>query len=115
MAVPKKSPEGTQPNKADIEENKFIAALSYLGILVFIPLVMKKDSAFTQFHAKQGLALFIIEMIGMILVWTLLLSWLGFLVLVASAVVSLYGIVMTVSGEKTVIPGLSHIAEKFNF
>ncbi|MCD6427523.1 MAG: DUF4870 domain-containing protein [Caldisericaceae bacterium] len=47
----------------DVEENKILAAISYLGILVLIPLLVKKDSKFVMEHARQGLALFIAEII----------------------------------------------------
>ena len=43
----------------DIDENKLMAALSYLGLLVLIPLLVKKDSPYAQFHAKQGVVLLI--------------------------------------------------------
>jgi len=47
----------------DVEENKVWAAIGYLGILCLIPLLAKKDSPFAQYHAKQGLALFIAGLI----------------------------------------------------
>lgn len=37
--------------------------LSYLGILALIPLLTKKDDPEVQWHAKNGLALFIAEII----------------------------------------------------
>lgn len=46
-------------DKADIEQNKVMAILSYFGILVFIPIFAAKDSKFARYHANQGLALFI--------------------------------------------------------
>lgn len=46
-------------DKADIEQNKVMAILSYFGILVFIPMFAAKDSKFARYHANQGLALFI--------------------------------------------------------
>lgn len=59
----------------DIEANKTLAALSYAWILCLVPLLGRRDSKFAQFHAKQGLVLFIIEIIaGLIFlgpaVWT---------------------------------------------
>jgi len=54
-------------NKKDIEENKVAAALSYVWILCLVPLFLKKNSKFCQFHAKQGLLLFIVEVIGMVI------------------------------------------------
>lgn len=46
---------------ADVEENKWISLLSYLGPLVFIPMFVKKHSKFARYHANQGLVLFITE------------------------------------------------------
>lgn len=43
----------------DIEQNKIMALLSYIGILVFVPLLAAKDSKFARFHAGQGLNLLI--------------------------------------------------------
>lgn len=44
-------------SKADIEQNKVMALLSYFGILVLIPLIGAKESKFARFHANQGLIL----------------------------------------------------------
>jgi uncharacterized membrane protein len=43
----------------DIEQNKVMALLSYLGILVLVPLLAAKESRFARFHAGQGLNLLI--------------------------------------------------------
>ena len=50
-------------DKKDIENNKGMAILSYFGPLCLIPYLVTKDSKYVQFHAKQGLNLFIIELI----------------------------------------------------
>lgn len=49
--------------KKDIEQNKIMAILSYFGPLSLIPYFAFKESNFVQYHAKQGLNLFIIEFI----------------------------------------------------
>ena len=41
----------------DVESNKAMAVLSYLGILVLVPLVGAKNSPFARFHTNQGLIL----------------------------------------------------------
>lgn len=46
-------------DSADINNNKIAALISYLGILVLIPIFMAKDSKFARYHANQGLMLFI--------------------------------------------------------
>ena len=49
--------------KKDIEENKGLAVLSYLGPLVLIPYLVDKKSKFVNYHKKQGLNLFVLEAI----------------------------------------------------
>lgn len=51
----------------DINNNSFLALLSYIGILAFIPYFIKTDSKFVKFHAKEGLNLLIIEGIYVVL------------------------------------------------
>lgn len=46
---------------ADAQENKFMAILSYLGILVLIPFFAAKESKFAQYHARQGITLAVFE------------------------------------------------------
>jgi uncharacterized membrane protein len=43
--------------KADIEQNKVMAILAYLGILVLVPIFAAKESPFARYHANQGLIL----------------------------------------------------------
>ncbi len=54
-------PQAAPTEDADIASNKGMAVLGYIGPLCFIPLLAKKDSPFAQFHAKQGLGLFAID------------------------------------------------------
>lgn len=53
-------------SKADIDENKGIAWLSYLGILFVIPFL--SDSEYARFHGRQGLVLFVNELIMLIVI-----------------------------------------------
>lgn len=47
----------------DIAQNKVMAILSYIGILVLVPIFAAPKSAFARFHANQGLVLLIAEVI----------------------------------------------------
>jgi uncharacterized membrane protein len=96
-----------EANSKDIELNKNVAALSYLWILFLIPMLTKKDSKFCQFHAKQGLILFILSL----LTWFPVLGWLLFLVLV---VVSVFAILKVLNGEWYKIPYVYDWSKKFN-
>lgn len=47
----------------DIRSNKGMAVLSYIGLLVLIPICLGNNSKFVKYHANQGLVLFIFSMI----------------------------------------------------
>ncbi len=49
--------------KSDINSNKNLAALSYIGILFLIPLAKSGSSDFCKSHTKQGIAVFIYSLI----------------------------------------------------
>ena len=52
-----------QQSKKNADENGFLAALSYVSFLFIIPLFLKRRNTFVQSHAKQGLVIFIAEII----------------------------------------------------
>ena len=54
---------GGQTNQSEVDSGKVMAILSYFGILVLIPYFSEKNNSFVVFHAKQGLNLFILEII----------------------------------------------------
>ena len=98
--------------------------LSYLGILVIIPLIIVKNkNDFIKFHLKQGLTLFIagiiiwaalmilmfIPYIGMIFV---LISWLIWLLILIVVIVAL---VKAVTGNKWKIPLIYQISKGWKF
>lgn len=49
-------------DSADIQNNKVMAVFAYMGILVLIPMLAAKESKFARYHARQGLALLMVEM-----------------------------------------------------
>lgn len=99
----------------DIEQNKALALLSYIGLLVLIPILCVKHSKFTRFHANQGLILCIVTAaVGLTLgifsylsvlfwpLWFLTVGiWVAELALVALAVL---GIINAVRGKAKELP-----------
>jgi len=49
--------------KKDVEENKDIAAFSYLWVMSVIVYLTRKNSPFIKFHSKQAIVLFIISIV----------------------------------------------------
>jgi uncharacterized membrane protein len=93
----------------DAEENKYVALFSYVYILFLIPLLAKRDSKFCQFHAKQGLVLFVIDIIASLFMW---FPVIGQLLMFALAIVSVIGIIKVLNGEYWKIPYIYDWSEK---
>ena len=51
-----------------VTEGKLFAAIGYISVLCLIPLFLKKDNAFAQFHGRQALILFVLELAAAMLV-----------------------------------------------
>src|SRR5213082_58543 len=116
--TPPPPPTGAAPSS----DRQIFLVLSYLGILCLIPLLAKKDDPEVQWHAKNGLALFIAELVWIALRIALIfvripglgcgmatigcVVWIGFLVL------SIMGIIKAVNGQRFRIPILTDMAEK---
>lgn len=98
-------------DKKDAEENKIFAVLAYLGVLVLVPLLAKKESKFAMFHAKQGLIL----LIGWIISWLLSFVFIGFILDVVMIVFSIWGIVNAATGKYAKLPLIGDLSEKFKF
>ena len=95
-----------------VSEAQQIAWLSYLGILVIVPILVNPDNEFIKFHARQGIALLLFE-IGWIFIEFFLrlmpiirylagvisfFVWVGFIAL------SVIGIVNAIQGEWKKLP-----------
>ncbi len=92
----------------DVEANKGIACLSYIGILFLVPMLARKDSKFAQTHAKQGMVMFI----AALLMAVPIVGWIWGLLVLA---VDVFSIINTLQGKFWQIPGAYQISRKFNF
>ena len=68
-------------SKKDVEDNKLIAAVGYLGVLCLIPLLVRKNSPYAQHHGRQGLVILV----------TWLLLWIGNIIPVLGQIVWVVG------------------------
>ncbi len=99
----------------DVEENKVIALLSYLGILVLVPLLAKKESPYAQFHAKQGLVLLITWIaIGIITVVPIIGWIIGPIASIVLLIFCIIGIINALGGQAKELPLIGQFGEKFN-
>lgn len=95
----------------DIDDNKLMAALSYVGVLCLIPLLGMKNSRFAQENAKQGLLLFLVWIAGSLVFWFPLFGWLA---AIAVFVVNVIAFLKCLQGEFWEIPLLGQYRSKIN-
>ncbi len=103
-----------------MEEGKSIAWLSYIGILIIIPILLQKDNFYTKFHIKQGLVLLIASIIwsivnfffGFIPIIGLIIPLLGWIFLM---VLSIIGIINAIQGKEAELPLVGKYGEKISF
>ena len=101
-----------------IEEGKVWAIIGYLWILFLVPLLAKKDNKFALYHAKQGLILFIAEIViwvvAFILMFIRFVGWaIAAILWIAILVLFIIGIVNAATGKYKALPLIGQIAEKW--
>ena len=91
-------------------KEKILGILSYLGILALIPIIWKKKSQTLKTHSDNGIIL--------LLVWVALLFvfqipfvgvLLGILLLLATLIGTVWGIIDAFTGREAKIPGLEKV------
>lgn len=95
----------------DINANKFVSILSYIHILVIVPLIGMKESPFAQYHAKVGLNLLLWHLVAEVgggivnslVGWIPVIGWLVSIVIglinLALWCINIFGIVSAVQGK----------------
>ncbi|MDD4607374.1 MAG: DUF4870 domain-containing protein [Patescibacteria group bacterium] len=96
-------------------QDKVLAAISYIWILWVIPFVINHKKDFVIQHAKQGLLLFICEIVA----WSLgVLPFIGFLLgsmaWMLCIILVIIGIIKAINGEAWQIPYIGHLVDKIN-
>lgn len=89
-------------------DSNLMAALSYLWLLSVVMLLLKKDDKFVQFHAKQGLVLFLASVV----LWMIpIFGWMLNMVVTIAVIV---GFIMAIQGKEYKMPVVGDLAEKIN-
>jgi uncharacterized membrane protein len=99
--------------------------LAYLWVLALVPLLLDKDDAEVQWHARHGIVLLVAEMIafflyvlltsvisfaslglGVVLAALLVFAWIGILAVHVAAILK------ALNGTRLIIPRLSELASR---
>ena len=106
-------------------EDKVFAALGYLSILFVVPLILKHDNDSVYFHAKQGMVLFLAEVVVWFVLFMLesfivallprisfsITSWLGALAWILFVALSVIGVYNALRGKRWEMPILGRIGK----
>lgn len=108
------TPQAPQAPKTSQQDSNLIAILSYFGLLFLIPMLVVKDDPFVQFHAKQGLVLFIFEVATVVFAAIPILGWIGAPILyIFWIVLSIIGIINVVKNKQEKLPLIGQLADRF--
>jgi len=114
-------PPTGQPGGPQSSDRQIMMVISYLGPLGIIPLLMKNEDREVQWHAKNGLAIFVAEVI-LVIVLSLLGNYIPgmgcitgpiFCVIpLAFLAVTIFAIVKATQGQRLRLPFVSDFADK---
>ena len=113
---------GAQSSQSDVDQNKGMAILAYIGILALIPYFAAPNSPYARFHAIQGMNLMILEIAfgivhGIISAIFLAISWYAWYIIgiifsigwLAFGVLSIIGIINAAQGQTKALPLIDKI------
>ncbi len=120
------SPPPPPPGGGKVSENRGVMiALSYLGLLALIPLLVEKEDQEVQWHAKHGIVLLVAEIVLFTVVGIMMMiigqiPVLGCVTLLAYPILVLavfifhiMAIVKGINGQRLLVPGVSQYADRF--
>lgn len=96
----------------DKDRGLIAAILSYIPLLCLIPLLQMRDSEQARFHSKQGLLLFLIELLAVLFLIPGLSSMVWKTVIILALGASVAGIIFGVQGKRYKLPLIGDIAQK---
>jgi uncharacterized membrane protein len=122
--MPDESPYDSIP-EADVASGRILAAVAYLPALCFVGLFAAPTNRYVGFHARQGLLLFLAEIVGAIaismfdaslgvipVVGFLASALLKFVLWFAFLGATVYGVIKGANGEVARIPYLGDAVER---
>ncbi|MFA5927645.1 MAG: hypothetical protein WCT32_03230 [Patescibacteria group bacterium] len=107
---PKKKKQNDFPLIENNVKSRIMAALSYVHVVVLVPLVFARKNSYVKFHAKQGVGLLIIWLLALLLFWVPIVGWLLVLVSVAGL---FFGVTSALTGQEKRLPVIGRMAQSF--
>ena len=108
------APKEEMPSDDLTDEGRLAAILSYIPFLCFVPLmnINWKENEEARFHARQGIVLFVIEMLAVIMLVDDIAKFVFRVLLIVAVSLAAAGIYFAVQGKRFRLPLISDIADK---
>ncbi len=94
------------------DEGRLAAVMSYIPFLCFIPLLNMKHNEEARFHARQGVMLFLIELVALIFLIDRVADFVFTALLIVALAFSVAGIILALQGRNYRLPIISDLADK---
>ncbi len=97
------------------DNNTLMAVLAYIGPLVIVSYLVAKDNPFVKFHIKQGLVLFVAEVVLWFLRMTFWQLWFIYSIIHFCVIIlGIFGIVNAFQGKMKELPLVGEYGKHFN-
>ncbi len=105
----------SENNLFSTDEGRMAAIMSYIPILCFVPLLNMKDNKEARFHARQGVMIFLIELIAIIFLIDGISDFVFKAILILAIGFSVAGIYFSLRGKNYKLPIIGDLADKSKF
>ncbi len=105
---------GTAPGASPAPDDALLLVLCYLGLLALVPYLVARDREALRFHARQGLALAILEVGCAGIAVIPMIGFVGVLGLFLCLALSVVGMVKAFGGQRWRMPVAADIAERLD-
>lgn len=94
------------------EEGRTAAIMAYIPILCFVPLLNMRDNKEARFHARQGVMLFLIELVAVLFLVDGVSDFVFRAILILAIALSVAGIILALQGKSYRLPLIGDLADK---
>ena len=94
------------------QEGRMAAIMAYIPLLCFVPLLSMKDNKEAHFHARQGVLLFLVEVVAAIFLIDSISDFIFKGILLIAVALSIVGIYFALQGKNYKLPIIGDLADK---
>jgi len=106
------SGQGGDEGAFKTDEGRLAAIMAYIPFLCFIPLLNMKHNEEARFHARQGVMLFLIELLALLFLIDRIANFVFTAVLIVAVAFAIAGIYFALQGKNYRLPIVGDLAEK---